>query len=353
VHRALTAYIFQKILKQKVFIIVLNSLGLSVPLVAQDTQFTQFFAAPLYHNPAFTGANLNGRLASSYRNQWPALEGSFTSSLFTFDIHSHKENSGFGLLIANDNAGVTRLRSTQVGALYAYRTALSQKWRLSAGTNMSIGNRHLNFNKLLFGDQLVQEGRIGASLDPLKTATESKTYLDLSGGLLAYTQRMWVAFSAAHINRPNQGFGERIQRLPIRYMLTAGLQIPIDDQTLMGIHQKPRVLTPAALFKQQGSFRQVDLGCYINYNPLLLGVWYRGLPVIQSVQGAFNHDAISAMLGLQQDNLTIGYSYDINLSGIAPIYSGSHEISVTYEFRTEALKRQTGPKTRGLPCPSL
>jgi hypothetical protein len=136
-------------------------------------------------------------------------------------------------------------------------------------------------------------------------------------------------------------------------MLTAGLQIPIDDQTLMGIHQKPRVLTPAALFKQQGSFRQVDLGCYINYNPLLLGVWYRGLPVIQSVQGAFNHDAISAMLGLQQDNLTIGYSYDINLSGIAPIYSGSHEISVTYEFRTEALKRQTGPKTRGLPCPSL
>lgn len=320
---------------------------------AQDTQFTQFFAAPLYHNPAFTGANLNGRLAASYRHQWPALEGSFVSHLFSFDIFSPKQNSGFGFLIANDNAGVTRLRSTQVGALYAYRTPISPKWRLSAGANVGLGNRNINFNNLVFGDQLVQEGRIGASVDPLKNAGDSKTYLDLSGGLLVYSKHMWLAVSAAHVNRPNQGLGERIEKLPVRYMLTAGMQIPLDDETMLGIHQKPRVLTPAVLFKQQGPFRQVDLGFYVNYNPLLVGVWYRGLPVIQSVQGAFNHDAISVMLGLRQDNLTIGYSYDINLSGIAPVYSGSHEISITYEFRTEALKKQSGPKTHGLPCPSL
>ena len=37
---------------------------------AQDIQFSQYYAAPLYLNPALAGINQIGRAGINYRNQW-------------------------------------------------------------------------------------------------------------------------------------------------------------------------------------------------------------------------------------------------------------------------------------------
>ena len=42
-------------------------------LKAQDPQFTQFYANPLYLNPAFAGTARCPRICMNYRNQWPNL----------------------------------------------------------------------------------------------------------------------------------------------------------------------------------------------------------------------------------------------------------------------------------------
>ena len=42
---------------------------------AQDPEFTQFYANPLYLNPAFAGSSHCPRMNLNYRNQWPALQG--------------------------------------------------------------------------------------------------------------------------------------------------------------------------------------------------------------------------------------------------------------------------------------
>ena len=60
---------------------VLITLGLAFVLTftvsseaqAQDPQFTQFYANPLYLNPAFAGTARCPRLVMAYRNQWPSL----------------------------------------------------------------------------------------------------------------------------------------------------------------------------------------------------------------------------------------------------------------------------------------
>ena len=45
----------------------------------QDPQFSQFYAAQLYLNPAFTGSTQISRAGINYRNQWPAIDASYVT----------------------------------------------------------------------------------------------------------------------------------------------------------------------------------------------------------------------------------------------------------------------------------
>src|ERR1700740_3004548 len=95
---------------------------------AQDPQFTQFYAAPLYLNPAFTGANVCSRVSTSYRNQWPSIPGAFVTYCASIDQSVPNFNSGVGLLFTNDKAGSGSLRSSSLSLLYAYEMQLSKEW---------------------------------------------------------------------------------------------------------------------------------------------------------------------------------------------------------------------------------
>lgn len=52
---------------------------LCLEIKAQDIQFSQFYAAPLYLNPAMTGASEMTRIGVNYRNQWPGLDQTFNA----------------------------------------------------------------------------------------------------------------------------------------------------------------------------------------------------------------------------------------------------------------------------------
>ena len=44
---------------------------------AQDPEFSQYYAAPLYLNPAFAGTSVDHRFIANYRNQWPNISHAF------------------------------------------------------------------------------------------------------------------------------------------------------------------------------------------------------------------------------------------------------------------------------------
>jgi len=75
-------------LKRIVLILtVLFSLGISENLFAQDPEFTQFYANPLYLNPAFAGTARCPRVNLNYRNQWPAISGTYVTYSASYDQH--------------------------------------------------------------------------------------------------------------------------------------------------------------------------------------------------------------------------------------------------------------------------
>ena len=49
---------------------------------AQDPQFSQYYASPIYHNPAFAGGAHAPRLIANYRNQWSSLGSILLRQLF-------------------------------------------------------------------------------------------------------------------------------------------------------------------------------------------------------------------------------------------------------------------------------
>lgn len=69
------------IIKLSVFIFF----AIVTTLQAQDLQFTQFYANPLYLNPAFAGSVRCPRICMNYRNQWPNLSGTYVSYSASYD----------------------------------------------------------------------------------------------------------------------------------------------------------------------------------------------------------------------------------------------------------------------------
>src|SRR5690348_885951 len=80
-------------------------LCISLSCLAQDPEFTQFYANPLYLNPAFAGSARCGRLALNFRDQWPSLTGQFVTYSASYDQHVDAIGGGLGILAMSDKAG--------------------------------------------------------------------------------------------------------------------------------------------------------------------------------------------------------------------------------------------------------
>src|SRR5690606_32860129 len=94
---------------------------------AQDPEFSQYYAAPLYLNPAFSGTSVDHRFIANYRNQWPNIPHAFETYAFSYDYNLDIHSGGLGLLLTTDKAGTASLQSTQFNFQYAYKVKLSER----------------------------------------------------------------------------------------------------------------------------------------------------------------------------------------------------------------------------------
>ncbi|MFT4031344.1 MAG: type IX secretion system membrane protein PorP/SprF [Siphonobacter sp.] len=302
---------------------------------AQDPQLSQFYAAPLYLNPAFAGSALAPRATVNYRNQWPALNANYVTSLASFDTYIDKINSGVGLMVMND-AQFSNLRTFDVGLQYAYQLKISEEFRVRAGIQSSFVNRSVNYYNMVFNYE--QSGSTVSPVydDPIVDAGSRINYLDFSGGLLAYSERFWGGLSVHHMNQPNQSFSSYTERLPMKISIQGGFKIPLMGWEFGNGYGKDmdreRSISPAILYKRQGNFDQLDVGAYLTLDPVTIGAWYRGIPIKQYTSGLNNHDALVILVGYRQDNFSIGYSYDATISTLGMATGGAHELSITYTF---------------------
>jgi type IX secretion system PorP/SprF family membrane protein len=320
-----------------------------VPLNAQDPQFSQFYAAPLYIAPSFAGGTDGSRVVMNYRNQWPSIPGAFVTYAFSFDHYFHNYNSGVGLLIGRDEAGTGRLANNTASLLYSYNFQLDHRWTMRPGISFSYAERTIDFYRLTFGDQLQLNGQHNTStFNPLinDLAMDRVGYFDAATSVMAYSSNAWVGVTVDHLMRPNQSMiDEQKSRVPMKYSLFGGYRFDYGG-SLMG--DMGESISLAVLYRNQGKFNQLDAGVYWSKHPISIGLLYRGIPIFNNhVHGLFNNDALVAMVGLRTKDFRIGYSYDMTISRLINSTGGSHEISLIYHFN----QGPPNKKPKMLPCP--
>jgi len=319
--------------------------------MAQDPHFTQFYAAPSFLNPAFVGVERNSRITSIYRNQWSSLDRGFNTYNLAVDHNISDLHSGVGLSFTMDRQGVSNYKLNQIDLLYSYGIQIHDKWGLKTGVQFGWAQRSLNEEELIFGNQLDADfGFTGASSGEFQDLP-TRNYLDVGTGVLLYSKNMWVGATLHHLNRPNQSFfvnGESI--VPVKFSLHGLAKFTIVKGEYTN-NKREYFLTPAFNYKIQDQFDQLDVGFYINHQPIVFGLWYRGIPLIKSADPRFfNHDAVAILVGYHyQDYLTLGYSYDLTISKLGPGTAGAHEIS--FGIDVDYPKKKEKPKYKYLPCP--
>lgn len=342
--------------------LLLTLLMLEIPLIvtAQDPQFTQFYASPLYLNPAFAGATKWVRAGMNYRNQWPGVDANYNTVTAWCDLYIESKNSGLGLLLSNDTQGISGLRSTSIALQYAYDLRLLQNLSFRPGFQGAFVNRSADFSHLIFGDQF--DPNTG-NLKPGYQSPDARQgdrvfYFDLTFGGLFYSKRAWLGFTIAHVTRPNQSITGNQDKLPVKVSGHAGYKFFLES-TSMGqgylMKERERSVAPAIQYRHQGSFNQLDLGTYLTLEPLVFGVWYRGIP-IEKFYGLANNESLALLIGITKrslkDVLNIGYSYDITLSKLGLGSGGAHEVSLTYSWDTRDPRRPPKDKL-SIPCPNF
>lgn len=281
---------------------------------SQDPEFSQYNSASLYLNPGLAGANGCGKAAAGYRNQWPAISGSFQSIYAGYDHYLHGMRGGLGLYYMRDWAGEATLVTDRTALVYAAHLRLfNDKLVIRPGVEIAYIQKTVDWSKLTFGDQIdPRRGFIYTTAEQQQQQFR-KNIVDISSGVFMYSKYVYGGFAAHHLTQPDEGF-LGTSRLPMKLTLHGGGIISRQDSAARF------TFYPHFIYQRQQDFQQLLTGVSMRYKQFICGLAYRV------------NDAAILQLGYQNQLFTAAYSYDNTISALSNATGGSHELMLSFNI---------------------
>lgn len=353
----MTQYPSNNIFIRHAFVVLF--LFLSIVTKAQDPSYSQYNLNQLYYNPAYTGYHGGYQITATYRTLWPNVRGktfpqgplATYHAFFDCFVGRNYYHAGIGAFAMEDMEGEGHLKTSTFGISYAqhlptfggYKSDLSPRLKLSLGFKAYVSSIFIDWDKLVFTDQLNLDYGItpGANSTFNHTGTYRKFVGDIDAGLLLLNNFMgqgkWyneVGFSMAHILAPAvslTGSTEDNIRLPRKYLVSYRSTVDIAKGKLF--------MGPTILFENQKNFFELNTGLdfFLKVGkdsrviPLALSVMNR----LSIVQGKTNTSAI--IIGISHKGLlgrknppvyTIGFAADFPYMGLGMQTAGAYELSI-------------------------
>lgn len=309
-------------------------------LHCQDVEFSQYYANPLYLNPAFAGSDDYARLTLNYKTILPTSFGDYSTYSASLDKYYDNLSGGVGFQVMNDRQASGLINDLKFNLIYSYHLKLRKKWAIAAGFRLGYNIKSLNGNGLIYPDML--DPVDGVSSSGYESGLSQKSlYFDFSFGMLTWYDRYYTGISIDHLTNPKISLGSDDPG-PIgrKYTVHGGMEIPFYN-SLERVHL---TLSPNLIFQMQGGSSKLNLGVYLNKSYLTTGVWLK-------TNMNFDITGCVLMLGYITDYSTFAYSYDVPfyLEGLSGIISGGHEVTFLYKFMYKSKRK----KIKAIKCPKI
>lgn len=291
---------------------------------AQDVTLSQFYANPIYLNPAFAGSVSVPRFAIQYRNQWHSFDGAYNTFSAAFDFPAKKLRGGLGFYILNDSQAGNSFRTLQVNAAYSVNVKISENYILCGAIQGGLNRHSLDLDRLIFNDNLDPiYGNHGISQEVELLDEPRFSFVDFSTGVLLYSKRIFGGLAMHHIAEPSQSFytgSDNTDRLYRKYTAHFGAKIPV---FLHGHQRKKFDISPQVIMQLQGSYKQFNYGLLATKWGLTAGSWFRQ-------NSGLKYDSVIFLIGFLKNNWQLTYTYDMVVSGLWGDSGGSSEISFVF-----------------------
>lgn len=320
--------------------IIIFILLLTKQLYCQDVEFSQYYANPIYLNPAFAGSENYTRIALNYKTLLPSNYGKYSVYSASVDKYFDEIGGGLGFQILNDRQANGAINNLGLGLIYSYHIQIKKEWAMSAGLRIGYNINTLDARNLVMPDMI--DPLTGISYNNAEAGVYQKSmYFDFSTGLLTWYKNYYLGLTVDHLINPIISLGSDDPGPVFRkYTLHGGMRIPFINT----IYREYMSISPNFIFQYQGTFSKINLGLYLDRNVLTTGIWLR-------TNTQFKISGLVLMLGYVADNVTLAYSYDMPfyLDGINGVIYGSHEVTFLYKFKYKSKRK----KIKAIKCPKI
>ncbi|MDR1120344.1 MAG: type IX secretion system membrane protein PorP/SprF [Dysgonamonadaceae bacterium] len=294
---------------RKISLIILFGFTASTLLKAQyDAQFSNYWAAMNYFNPAAVGQTANMELSGLFRKQWLGMPGAPMSFVVSGDMPLNLFDRVHGVGAVFFSEGIGLFDRNVMALQYAYKKKM---WEGTLNIGLQAGMISENFKG---SEVYIPESEGFEQTDEgIITTDASGTAIDFAIGLHYKYQEKWYAgLSVSHLLEPKIELSDNIQMYPARtYYLMGGYNIPLNNPFIE--------LQPSFFAKSDLQTTLFDVNIRLCYNKMLWGGlgWRYG-------------DAAILTLGAKFGKIQGGYAYDFPVTAIRKGTTGSHELFLKY-----------------------
>ena len=328
---------------------------------AQDYSFSQFDLNLMYSNPAFAGYDNNNRVLFHRKNQWVGLSERFNSNIMEVNLSHELIRPGLGrgkttwaggIYIIEDHENSV-IKKYQVGIIpWTFHYQLPKNFFLSLGIQNVISYNTLDWNNLIFSDEIDEFGETGNETSATKPNYLKYTnWFDPSFGLIitkhnqnrkSTNQTSFIGVSIHHLINIIEIFYNNqteTSKLPTKYTIHGEHLGDIPDFLSRNfkywkIFLRHETQTNNMMQKNELGFSTT----LSNKLQIELGTVYRIGRYSQNNKTRPMSESIIPIIRIRlkasrEIGMEIGYSYDFNISKLQNINTvATNEININFYF---------------------